>query len=259
MTGVPAAFVPKAVHEAPCKCCGAATVGFGAVDFSKSCEDTRRPPLPPTGIAIEYRRCPACGFVFTVAFDDFTPDDFRAHVYNDGYADVDPDFALDRPRNNAQWLADTIFPSQKSLRMLDYGGGDGTLAGHLRAAGFTNVETYDPFYGGGRPGGRYEVITCFEVFEHTPTPFETAREIRSLLADPGLLIFSTLMQPSDLAETGLSWWYAAPRNGHVSLHSRESITALFRRLGLKWGSFNDVVHVAYRGRMPAFARHLTGG
>jgi 2-polyprenyl-6-hydroxyphenyl methylase/3-demethylubiquinone-9 3-methyltransferase len=101
-------------------------------------------------------------------------------------------------------------------------------------------------------------VTCFEVFEHTPTPFETVRDIRSFLADPGLLVFSTLMQPPEIGAIGLSWWYAAPRNGHVSLYSREAMTALLKRVGLKWGSFTEVAHVAFRGRMPAFARHLAG-
>jgi 2-polyprenyl-6-hydroxyphenyl methylase/3-demethylubiquinone-9 3-methyltransferase len=251
-------FTPRFADHAPCKCCGAQATRFGSVDFNKSCEDHRAPPLPAAGIPIEFLRCDACGFVFTVALDDFTPDDFRRHVYNDGYAAVDPDFQSARPANNAQWIAEVLFAGQKTLRILDYGGGDGKLAGLLGVAGFTSVTTYDPFYASERPSGRFDVVTCFEVFEHTPTPFETVRDIRSFLADPGLLVFSTLMQPPDIGAIGLSWWYAAPRNGHVSLYSREAMTALLKRVGLKWGSFTEVAHVAFRGRMPAFARHLAG-
>lgn len=255
MTVAPA-FTPRSAERAPCKCCGAEAVLFGATDFSKNCEDRRRPPLPATGIMIDYLRCPRCGFVFTVAFDDFSPDEFRHHIYNEGYADVDPDFALVRPAGNAEWISKVLFPTQRSLRFLDYGGGDGKLASHLGAAGFSHVDTYDPFYHVERPSGRYDVITCFEVFEHTPAPLETLRDIRSFLADPGLLVFSTLLQPADIEQVGVNWWYAAPRNGHVSLHSRDSLTALLRQAGLKWASFNEFAHAAYRGRMPGFAKHL---
>lgn len=250
------AFTPRSAERAPCKCCGAESARFGTTDFNKSCEDRRRPSLPAAGIAIDYLRCTRCGFLFTVAFDDFTPDEFRANIYNDGYADVDPDFESVRPAGNAEWISQVLFRDQPTLRLLDYGGGDGKLAAHLKAAGFTHVDTYDPFYHAERPSGRYDVITCFEVFEHTPSPQDTVRDIRSFLADPGLLVFSTLLQPPDIEQAGVQWWYAAPRNGHVSLHSRDSLTALLKQFGLKWASFNEFAHAAYRGRMPAFAKHL---
>lgn len=257
----PRAFEPSHAafaDVAACKCCGARAEHFGAVDFHRSCEDVGGALLAASGIAIPYHRCVECGFVFTLAFDHFTPQDFAEHIYNDDYVRVDPDFAGRRPLNSAELVGRKVFPGQTALRMLDYGGGEGRLAALLREMGFASAVTYDPFYAGSgsRPTGTFDVVTSFEVLEHTTTPYETLREMRALTDDRGMILFSTLVQPPDFDELGMRWFYAAPRNGHVSLYSRQSMTALMRRLGLKWCSFDHVLHAAYRGKLPRFAQHL---
>jgi 2-polyprenyl-6-hydroxyphenyl methylase/3-demethylubiquinone-9 3-methyltransferase len=50
---------------------------------------------------VRYRRCRARGFLFTDAFDRWSQDDFKTHIYNEGYAAVDLKYAEARPRNNA--------------------------------------------------------------------------------------------------------------------------------------------------------------
>ena len=64
-----------------------------------------------------------------------------------------------------------------------------------------------------------------------------------------------MLQPADIDRQGLSWWYAGPRNGHVSLFSRESLVALIEPFGFGIASFNDDLHVLYR-EIPDFARHF---
>jgi hypothetical protein len=243
------------VDLTPCKCCGADALPFGSADFNKSCEDHRGKPLPAAGLDVPYHRCVVCGFTFTVAFDDLSSAEFQEHVYNAQYVLVDPDFVEARPRNNAAWVDRSFLSTNRSARALDYGGGNGLLASLLRQLGNARTESYDPFYDAVRPTGRFDLVTCFEVLEHTTTPYETLRDIRSLLGDRGLLVFSTLLQPEDFLTQGLAWWYAAPRNGHVSLYTRASLTALMKRLGLKWGSFNDHTHVAFRNKS-SFVKQL---
>jgi len=75
------------------------------------------------------------------------------------------------------------------------------------------------------------------------------------LMDAGLILFSTLLQPADIDRQGLNWWYAGPRNGHVSLYSRASLAKVVRPFGLKFRSFNENMHVLYR-EIPDFARHF---
>ena len=244
-----------------CKCCGGRAAACGLADFNRSCEDRRTlPPFAPAGIGVPYHRCAGCGFLFTAAFDRLAPDDFARHVYNDDYVRVDPDFTGTRPRANAQWLA-SLFPAARGRALLDYGGGNGMLAALLRDGGWPRSVSYDPFHpdGGGRPAGRFDIVTAFEVLEHATSPEAVLRDMRWFLEDGGILVFSTLLQPADIERQGLGWWYVAPRNGHVSLFSRAALDALMRRLGLQWGSFSDATHIAYRRRLPRFAAHLAGG
>lgn len=248
---------PVASAAIPCKCCGHPAALYGVVDFNKNCEVARqRNVLPVAGVPVYYHRCPGCGFVFTAAFDDFTPDDFAELVYNREYPLVDPDFARVRPEDNAALLAE-IFGGTPDLRIVDYGGGNGLTAELLRRAGFRSVTTYDPFVPehATRPAGRFDLVICFEVVEHAPDPHATFREIDGLLAPDGLVLFSTLLQPDDFEAYGLNWWYAAPRNGHVSLHSRASLLAVAEPMGYTFGSFHDGFHALFR-RVPGFASHL---
>lgn len=251
-------FAPICPPQAPCKCCGTAAVLSGVVDFFKNCAGIRL-PLALSGIPIYYYRCMACRFLFTTAFDAFTKEEFARHVYNREYLLVDPEYPRIRPQSNAEFLT-RLFANDKPLRLLDYGGGEGLLAELLRFAGFPHAETYDPFVPchSTRPDNRYDLITCFEVAEHSTDPAATFADMSRLLATTGLILFSTLLQPADIDQQGLGWWYAGPRNGHVSLHTKESLEAIARPLGLHLASFHDGLHVLCRG-IPDFARHFLQG
>ena len=251
---------PLAPATVACKCCGAAARLYGVVDFNKNCEARRNPGvLALAGVPVYYHRCAACGFLFTVAFDGFTEADFGRNVYNEEYLLVDPDFPAERPRANAAMIAE-FFAASKDLRILDYGGGNGLLASLLRERGFARVDCYDPVVPehAARPTGRYDLIVCFEVVEHAPDPAATFRDLAGFLEPAGMVIFSTLVQPEDIDAEGVGWWYVAPRNGHVSLHSTESLHRVARPLGFDVGSFHAGLHVLFR-ELPAFAAHLVRG
>lgn len=242
-----------------CKCCSGTARLYGVVDFNKNCETGQgRPVLSLSGIPVYYHRCPNCGFIFTTFTDQWTPDEFAKHIYNNEYALVDPDYADTRPRASAQTV-EQLWGLSKHLRVLDYGGGNGLTARLLREAGFKHVEVYDPFVPefAKRPEGQFSIITMFEVLEHSPTPKETMADLASMLADAGVVTLSTLLQPQKMDQIGVSWWYLSPRNGHVSMHSRRSLSEIVTPLGLRVGSFNDVFHVLVRGR-PEFAQHIKG-
>jgi SAM-dependent methyltransferase len=231
---------------------------FGVVDFHKSCVEAQGKRLDLSGRPIYYRRCSACGFLFTDEFDDWSTEAFLKHIYNSDYVVVDPDYAGARPARNAKVVAETFRASRESLSILDYGGGNGLLARLLQENGFM-ATTYDPFSTfSARPQGPFDLITCFEVLEHSPSPDRTVSDMNRLLADEGIILFSTLTQPANLDELGLSWWYAGPRNGHVSLYSQRALAMLFEKNGLQLVSFSELVHMAFR-KLPAFAAHLVRG
>src|SRR5262249_14395480 len=226
------------------------------VDFHKNCESYRRKVLEISGVPIYYHRCPLCQFIFTTAFDHFTKEDFLHHVYNEEYLLVDPEYQEARPRRDAAFLC-SLFSGGRPRRILDYGGGHGILAELLRAAGFSQAETYDPFVPcyAAKPRDRFDCVVCFEVVEHSTNPARIFAEMSEFLTDPGLILFSTLLQPADIDQVGLNWWYAGPRNGHVSLYSRASLERLVQPLGVRLGSFNEGIHVLIR-EIPDFAHHL---
>ncbi len=160
------------------------------------------------------------------------------------------------PQGNAA-LVNRLFPTIKPGRMLDYGGGNGVLAESLLATGFPHVETYDPFVEryATRPAERFDCVICFEVVEHSTDPAHIFADLDAFLNDRGMILFSTLVQPADIDQQGLNWWYAGPRNAHVSLYTRESLAQVVQPLGFKLGSFSESYHVLFR-EIPDFARHL---
>ncbi|MBL8959128.1 MAG: class I SAM-dependent methyltransferase [Gemmatimonadetes bacterium] len=257
MTATAAGPVAEDLERLTCKCCGGTAAVYGAVEFNRTCEDREVPVFPPSGVDIPYHRCSACGFIFTIAFDHFGAAEFGQYIYNDAYPLADPDFADRRPASNAELLRRNFGAAAGRLRVLDYGGGNGLLARRLQELGFTGAATYDPFYAGSsRPQGTFDLITAFEVLEHTTTPRDTLVDMASLLSPEGMLLCSTLVQPPDIDQLRLRWWYAAPRNGHVSLYSPRALTALAASAGLTYGGGNELLHVFHRGTLPAFATQL---
>lgn len=257
------AFVlrPARPEPTPCKVCAAPSPLFGVTDFNRSCEEVRDRFLPLTGAPVYYRRCSNCGLIFTDAFDDWDQAAFEAHVYNDRYLEVDPDYMESRPVNFAEMLHRQFGASAGELRVLDYGGGNGRMAQELRARGFASVAVYDPFSPEfrQRPEGRFDLVTCFETLEHMPDPAAGAADIAGFLAEDGLLIMGTLTQPADILKQRMGWWYIGPRNGHVTLFTRMALALLWRAQGLTAASASANIHLAFRGRQPpAFARHLFG-
>lgn len=225
-----------------CKICGGAAPVLGAVDFNKACEAGGS--LPRHGRDVTYRRCEACGFLFTRDMDDWPLERFAAEIYNADYARVDPDYLAARPERLAGMMLDGLVGKPRAIRLLDYGGGEGLLAARLRAAGW-NALSWDPFVeGGAPPAGPFHLVTCFEVMEHAPDPQAIAADIARLLAPGGQVIFSTLTQPEPFAPHGLDWWYCAPRNGHVSLFTRDALARLWAGQGMGYRWLSEQFHLA---------------
>jgi 2-polyprenyl-6-hydroxyphenyl methylase/3-demethylubiquinone-9 3-methyltransferase len=240
----------------PCKICGVPAPPVGKVDFSKSCEARHGLLLPPADWQVTYHRCPECGFLFTPAFDGWSIDRFITEIYNDQYILVDPDYAAVRPDVCAKIVVQLFGGSDPRPGVLDYGGGEGRLADHLTSAGFA-ATTYDPMVPAhaALPEARFDLVTCFETLEHVPDPLDTLTRIAARVRDPGLVLFSTALQPEDFAAEGLGWWYVAPRNGHISIFSAAALHLAWRHLGFRVAHFSSNLHLAWR-TLPDFARHM---
>ncbi len=249
-------FKPVASLVVPCKCCNGQAKLYGVVDFNQYCGEVRQPLLERCGIPIYYHRCEKCGFIFTVAFDSFSREDFTRWIYNDQYSQVDPEYKEVRPRAMAERLI-RMFSGSTGIRILDYGGGNGKLAELMHASGFKSVDTYDPFVPqfSARPVGHYDLIVSFEVAEHAPQPVETFGDMKGLLAGKGMLVFATQVQPPDIEFMRTQWWYIAPRNGHVSIYTPAALNGVAVALDLRFMSFDTCWHTMFQ-QVPFFAQHL---
>jgi SAM-dependent methyltransferase len=241
-----------------CPVCGGESFYLASVDFNKSCEEIRGKFLDPSGIPVDYHACSQCGFAYTPELYGWKIDEFAERIYNDEYVEVDPDYRSSRPRSNAQALQTLVGTRGSELRHLDFGGGNGVLSETLRGAGWQST-SYDPFVDGDLRKldyGRFDLVSAFEVFEHVPDPQKLMNEIELLCDEDAVVLFSTLLSDGNLAPGGdLTWWYASPRNGHISLFSRKSLEILAAQRGFRLGSFSQVFHALWK-RIPPWASHF---
>jgi 2-polyprenyl-6-hydroxyphenyl methylase/3-demethylubiquinone-9 3-methyltransferase len=218
------------------------------VDFNKNCEEPNGLDLPLSGILVSYYRCANCGFLFTRFFDHWTNEEFIAYVYNEAYVKVDPDFQTRRPENWADFIASLLHEFLPRISVLDWGGGNGHLAELLRARGAQSAETWDPFNPAFLvlPKGDFNLVACIEVLEHLPDPGAGIRSLAQCLPGEGVILLSTLLQPENISEIGTSWWYLAPRNGHISFFTPRGLEAMFAACGLHFMIYGPHIHWAWR-------------
>ena len=236
-----------------CPVCMARADLLDVVDLNKSCVEANGEFLPLSGTPIYYALCTECGFCFSPEMCAWSREMFSDIIYNDLYVSVDPDYVTRRPRGNAENLLKMLGERGPSIRHLDYGGGHGLLSDLLRDAGW-NSTSYDPFMEGHtetdpEPTRPFDLITAFEVFEHVSDPKDLMRDLTLRIADDGMLLFSTLLSDGEIAKwKRLTWWYASPRNGHISLFSRDSLARLSSKFGFKLHSYSPNFHVCWRNR-----------
>ncbi|HNN94552.1 MAG TPA: class I SAM-dependent methyltransferase [Pseudomonadota bacterium] len=243
----PVARLPPIDRRPPERChlCGAASPSLlGEKDFSHTANDhfagVRQ--FEDSGVAIPYHHCRGCGLVFTTALDSWSAEDFKRHIYNDDYALCDPPFAEERPCRNAAIIAGIWHYETATCRILDFGGGSGRLAAELCARGFA-AESYDVFYSSSPlPTARFPLVCSFEVIEHVPHRDQASwiAAFVGLIEDRGVGLLGTrlLEEPVELAH-----FYLSPRNGHVTVHSSQSLARLLAPHGLIATSLSRDLHV----------------
>jgi len=188
----------------------------------------------------------------------WSPQRMLEQVYNDEYQVVDPNYLERRPRELAGLLVSMFGDRVHHIRHLDYGGGNGFLAQLLRELNWQS-QSYDPIVDAHvavESLGTFDLITAFEVFEHVSDVPKLMATLRSLLSANGVILFSTLLSDGHIvAKKRLNWWYASPRNGHISLYSQNTLAYLAGTNGFTFGSFSQLTHVFYT-KVPGWAEHV---
>ncbi|WP_432723351.1 class I SAM-dependent methyltransferase [Jeongeupia wiesaeckerbachi] len=241
-----------------CPICASSCALLDVVDFNKSCEEARGKFLKLSGRPVYYVRCSECGYCFCPEICSWSMPEFDRHIYNSDYISIDPDYVEARPTANASILQSMFKDFPIHIKHLDYGGGNGLLSGLLKEKGW-NSSTFDPYVTRNIAVdtiGRYDLITAFEVFEHVPDPNALMDNISQLVSDDGVILFSTLVSDGHISDNKrLDWWYASPRNGHISLYTKNSLERLANKCGFKFGSFSDGFHMMFRNS-PPWAAHF---
>jgi hypothetical protein len=241
------------VNQTACPVCQGPATLFDVVDFNRTCPAPGLSQPPLSGIPIYYSRCGDCGFLFAEEMHRWPVERFMERVYNDDYVLYDPEYVQVRPAANADFLL-THFPGG-SFTHLDYGGGNGLLSRTMREGGWPSV-SYDPLIDAERPEGPFDFVTSFEVFEHVPDVHRLMRDLAALTGDSSVILFSTATSDGVVTPGArLTWDYAGPRNGHISLFSQRSLKVLAQQYGYAFGSFNNNIHCFVR-TVPGWASHL---
>ena len=250
------------IHTVKCKICGENACLFDVVDFNRVCRPSRY-LCRPIGVPVYFHRCDNCHFVFTCAFDGFDSDAWRRHIYNDQYYQcLDPDYKIARPKSNSEIVHSACsLIGKKSVLGIDYGGGNGAMSRILNDQGIKYF-THDP-HGASNieeaDTGEFNFLSSFEVLEHTVDPLSTMREMLSFVGPKFVAIMSTQCS-DDLIdeEKRLSWSYVAPRNGHVSIYSQESLRLMAKTLSLDYVRVSRGTHLFGRSTQLKMIKYAIG-
>jgi len=117
-------------------------------------------------------------------------------------------------------------------------------AGHARLLGFT-VHS-EPLRDLARRGGRYDVLTLWDVLEHLPDPREELRAARALLRPGGRLYLSTIDTSSLVARLlGARWPWLMDM--HLVYFDRSNLSALLEETGFRVMGIRTYSHTVSAG------------
>jgi len=130
------------------------------------------------------------------------------------------------------WLY-TLLRLPRSMRLLDFGGGEGLLVRLLRDIGID--ATFHDKFGSGAFARAFRdasespaIVTSFEVWEHFVDPWAGMQQIFEW--QPRYVFVSTVLYRGQ----GPEWWYLAPEHGqHVFFYTRQAMELIAKRFGYR--------------------------
>lgn len=222
-----------------CPACGAASSQYHRVPWSfheKTSENAR---------CWHYYRCPDCGAAWLEIMKKWTPKDYAAKVYNEDYHLCDREYNGVRSSKILPKMMLFLLWANQEKRVLDYGGGEGSLAGLLRKRG-VDAYTYDP-YGKQDENAlerQYDAVSAIEVLEHDIRPHDLFEKIAGLLVPGGVFIGTTeFIGEHDIED----WFYANPRAGHCLLWTEKALDLVAAKHGFQVLLHSENWHIYKKG------------
>lgn len=196
---------------------------------------------------VTYYQCASCKFIQTE--DPYWLDEAYSSAISD--LDLGP---VNRAVTGAKLTESVILAGfDPDARFIDWGGGYGILTRLMRDLG------YDYYWSDrhcqnlfakqfvANTSTTYELMTCFEVFEHLVRPMD---EIGEMLKFSGNILFTTLLH-TGLPHEIETWWYLAPEHGqHVSLYTIGALQVIARTFHLHLSSDGIGTHLLSRKPFP---------
>lgn len=198
------------------------------------------------GRPVDYFDCSQCGYLQTQ-----TPD-WLDRAYARAINDVDTGIMQRNQFNVGRVLGTLAAYGRIHGRVVDHAGGYGILVRMLRDVGVdarwrdkycTNLLARG-FEAGEEP---YDLLTCFEVFEHLLNPVD---ELRTMLVSAPVVLVSTELVPE--SEKSLpDWWYLGPEHGqHIGFFRPLTLRRMAEMAGCHHASDGRSVHVFSRSPVP---------
>jgi hypothetical protein len=131
----------------------------------------------------------------------------------------------------------------ETFKYLDYAGGYGVFTRLMRDNGFdfywddpytTNLfaQGFEDF----KPE-KYNLITCFEVYEHYLNP---AEETEKILERTDNILLSQLLLPEPIPASDKWWYYGLEHGQHISFYSKETFEYLAKKHNLNFYSYQNI-------------------
>lgn len=194
---------------------------------------------------VDYFRCVSCGFLFTES------PYWLVQAYQEDLKGIRDIGMVQRNLQVADATAHFIFAHLNFKgKFVDYGAGTGLFVRLMRDQGF-DFYYDDPFarnifarcFEGKlaeQNSGEYELLTAFEVFEHSADPIE---DVRKMLTYSDSILFSTELQPKDPDQLA-NWFYLLPEAGqHIAFYTSEALQAIASYFSLKLFSDGKNFHL----------------
>jgi len=200
------------------------------------------------GSGVRLVRCPQCTLVY---LDPQARAAVRARYLHD--YDLAAHFEPLGPRKKVLYerRLKRLNPGRDGRRLCDVGCGNGQFLEIAKRAGWdsTGIELNPPAVARARTTGAtvyegaleelenlpwrtFDVVTCWDVLEHTPEPGAFAARLSRLVAPGGLLLITTLNWDSLVRRVrGLRWSMIADE--HFTYWTRKALRHLFEREGME--------------------------
>ena len=199
--------------------------------------------------SVKYFQCPQCGYLQTE--EPFWLEE--AYQTSINYSDTGMMMRSLWHKNIAATLIYFLF--NKKGQFLDYGGGYGVFVRLMRDIGFDyywqDKHTENLFAKGFElteiTNKKFELLTCFEAFEHF---IEPTKELEKLLKTSRNILLSTEFIPEPLPRPD-QWWYFSPEHGqHIGFFQKKTFEYLAKKNNLYFYTNGQNLHLLTEKRIP---------